>query len=580
MIWSLRHGAFAASASLLLASCGGGGGGGGDSSGGNNGNTNTNTSSPLQVAFNTNALTFSATAPFDVIEISKRVNGTVTPTGNGTASGTLYVVIEVPANSFFTVPEAQIDTSDSGHATVQVASPQQMGPGTFDGSFRIRLCLNSQSCSGNSEIRGSPHTVTVHYTVGDVLDADTVTPNTVLSGAPGSVILRGHGFTASTTVSLGGTAATSVTYVNPTELRLQYPALSSGSYPVTLNSGATTFDGALVAVAATNYGYSWVPHQSSPWFVSALIYDAEHGAFVYSVHGSGQAQLLRYQFSGGNWVPAGDTDGMYITQLRMSHDGANILALRAEQYVSAKLLDLDPITLAITRETSIDSGTWSFAVSNDGNYIFTKRFPGTGGFIPPDVFGSNDRTAIVVNRINFHSLESIASGDGSRVVIFGDSGSVGTYDTSTFAWTSVNSNGLAGAWNYPHTASANVTGTRFASMGVVVDQNMQPIGQAPVSPQNSILSADGSRLYVYDQGDLSPGVPTGRLRTYDVNAATSLPANTQYPVLAEIGTPIVLANNPNGVYTTESPAAMALTLDGRAVIICGVAGCVVQPTPP
>lgn len=574
MISSLRQGAFAACASLLLASCGGGGGGS-DGAGGNG-----NTGSSLQATFDTSALTFSATAPFDVIELSKRVNGTVTSTGNGTASGTLYIVVEVPANSLFTVPEAQIDTVDSGHATVQVASPQQMGPGTFDGSFRIRLCLNSQSCSGNSEIRGSPHTVTVHYTVGDVLDADSVTPRTVLSNTPGSVSLRGRGFTSSTTASLGGTAATSVTYVSPTELRAHYPALAAGSYPITLNSGATTFNGALVAVASTNYSYSWVPHQSSPSFVSALLYDAERGAFVYSAGANGQAQLLRYQFSGGNWVPAGNADGMYITQLRMSHDGSRILALRAEQYVSTKLLDLDPTTLATTRETPIDSHTWSFAVSNDGNYIFAKRFPGSGGYLPPDVFGSNDRTAVTVKRINFHSLESIASGDGSKVAIFGDSGSVGIYDTSTFAWTSVNSSALAGVWNYPHTASANLTGTRFASLGVVVDQNLQPIGQTPVNPQNSILSADGSRLYVYDQGDLSQGAPTGRLRTYDVNAATLPPTNTQYRILAEVGTPIVLANNPNGMFTTDSPAAMALTLDGRAVIICGVAGCVVQPTPP
>ncbi|MBB6093864.1 hypothetical protein HNQ60_002745 [Povalibacter uvarum] len=83
------------------------------------------------------------------------------------------------------------------------------------------------------------------------------------------------------------------------------------------------------------------------------------------------------------------------------------------------------------------------------------------------------------------------------------------------------------------------------------------------------------------QGDLNQGTPTGHLRTYDVNTATTLPPfGTQYRLLAEIGPPIVLTDNPNGVYTTDHPAAMALTLDGRAIIICGVGGCVVQPTPP
>ena len=576
---SLRQRALVAYASLLLASCGGGGGGGSPNNGGNN-TPPTNASSPLQATFDTGVLTFSAEAPFDIIERTQRVTGTVTATGNGTASGTLYVLIEVPANSFFTVPEAMIDTIDSGHATVQVPSPQEMGPGTFESTFRIRLCLNSSTCSGNSEVRGSPHTVTVRYTVGDVLDADTVTPRVVLSDTPGDVILRGRGFSANTTVSFGSTTASSVEYVNSTTLRVQHPALAAGTYPVAIDSGATTFDGVLVALAPTNYDYAWIPHPLDPWFASALVYDAERGAFIYAADANGNAQILRYQFSGGSWMAAGVVESQYISQLHMSHDGTSILGLRAEPYVRWSLLDLDPTTLATTSDTTIDNNTWSFALANDGNYILGGRFPGTGGYILPIVFGPERGTGLLADLITFHSLETVASGDGSKVVAFGDAGRVGIYDSLTSTWTSMESNALAGSWSYPHTASADRAGTRFVSMGVVVDENMQAIGQTPVGTQNSILSADGSRLYVYDQGDLNAGTPIGTLRTYDVDAPTSPPNNTSHPVLAEIGAPIVLPDNPNGVHTTDHPAAMALTLDGRAVIICGIAGCVVQPTPP
>jgi hypothetical protein len=576
MIPLFRRGALSACAIGLLASCGGGGGGGDNGgTGGGGGN------SPLQATFDTGALTFSAAAPFDLTPATQRINGTVRPTGSGTVTGTLYVIVEVPANSFFTVPEAQIDGADSGHAIVQVASPQQLGPGTHEGTFRVRLCLNSQNCSGNSEIRGSPHTVSVRYTIGDVLDADTVTPHVVLTDTPGSVILRARGLTATTTVSFGGVPASSVTYVNSTQLRVQYPALSAGSHPITLNSGGTTFNGALIAVAATGYSYAWLPHQAVPSFVSALVYDAERGAFVHSADGSGPAQLVRYQFSGGSWVRTGTADGSFITQLRMSHDGSRILALRPEPFTPARLLDLDPTTLATARDTTVGPNVWTFALANDGNYVLAKRFPGSGGHIPPDLFGSNDRTAIAVTRINFHSLEAVESGDGSRVAVFGDSRSVGLYDTATSTWTTVSSPAPAGTWDFPHTGSANFTGTRFASLSVVVDENFQPIGRAAVGFQNSILSANGSRLYVYDQDENNQGTPVGRLRTYDVNAATLPPsAGSPYRVLAETIQPIVIANNPNGVFTTSSPARMALALDGRAIIICGIAGCVVQPTPP
>jgi hypothetical protein len=264
----------------------------------------------------------------------------------------------------------------------------------------------------------------------------------------------------------------------------------------------------------------------------------------------------------------------------MSHDGSKIAALRYEQYVSAKLLEFDPVSLANKHETTLDSNTWSFALSNDGNYVLAKKFPGSGGGLPPDLLGSITSNVNTVTRIDFHSLEAVASGDGSKVLAFGDSQRVAIYDSAKFTWSSVISKAPAGVWNFPHTGSANLTGTRFASLGVVTDEKMNVIGQTPVGFQNSILSSDGSRLYVYDQDEHRQSVPVGKLRTYDVNAAPLPGVNGSDPTLVEIGSPIVLTDNPNGIYTTDSPVGIALTLDDRAMIICGVAGCVVQPTPP
>ena len=121
-----------------------------------------------------------------------------------------------------------------------------------------------------------------------------------------------------------------------------------------------------------------------------------------------------------------------------------------------------------------------------------------------------------------------------------------------------------------------MTGTRFASSGVVVDQNLQLVGNAAVQTSAEVMSPDGARLYIYDQGDLNHGPqPQGLLRTFSANV--TVPGTS---TLVEIGTPIPLANNPNGFYLSGDSSQMVITPDGRALIICGIVGCAVQPTPP
>lgn len=558
---------------IVLPGCGGGGGG---NSGGGGGSSGGATNSPLMIAFDADELTFSTDAPFNGIALTQRIKATVTSTGQGTATGTLYVLVEVPSDAFFTVPEVQIDSQTEGHAVVQVKSPQEMGAGAFESSFRVRACLNSANCS-SGEIKNSPHTIRVHYEVGDVVDGDTVMPRVVNANAAGSVILRGHGFTSNSTVTFGGTPATSVRFVSSTELRAGYPALPAGSYPVAVNSGATQFNAAVSMVAATNYSYAWIPHLTSGvFFPSALVYDAEHQAFTFAGGANATHYALRYVYSGNSWVQSGRLDDPWVSQLRMSHDGSRIVALHVDQYGTNTMLDLDPATLAIEKTTTVDANAWSFVLSNDGNYVIATKFPGSG-YMPPVLLGSTRAALITAKPVQIDAPAAVASGDGSKVVVFGQYGDAGVYDSSMQTFTVIRSTQLRGSWDYARLGSANLDGTRFTSFGVVVDQNLQVIGTTDIDARTAVISPDGTRLYVYDQGGLGQGPPIGKLHIFDVNTTTSA---TPYPHLAEIGSPIVLANNPNGTSITDSPMQIALVPDARAVIICGLAGCVVQPTPP
>lgn len=557
---------------LMLASCGGGGGGGDDGGGGGGVGPGT-----LAITYDTGNIAFQSDAPFNLIATTQRITGRVTGAPTGTGAATLYILVEIPPNSFFTVPEVSIDGVDTGHAVVSVRTPQEMGSGVFQGSLRIRACLNSANCS-RGEIRGSPFTVNVSYNIGDVIDADTVTPRVVPSGIAGEVILRGHGFTATSTVSFGATPASSVTFRSGTELRATFPALPAGSYPVAINSGAVAFTGALVSVDTPAYAAAWIPHlHPAPFFPTALVYDAERRAFIYGSSSNGVEEVVRYEYSGGDWTHAGTLDNRYVKQLRFSQDGTRLLGLNVEQYVATRLLDLDPVTLAVTRSTTVDGNVWTFALANDGNYVLARLFPGSGR-LPPLLFGSADLTAIEPHAVEIDAPAVVASGDGSKVVVFGPYADAGVYDSSAQTWTMPDSAQMGASWENADSGTANLDGTRFAVGGRAFDANLQVIGDVNGEVSSSVLSPDGSRLYVYDQGDLRNNLPAGTLRTFDLNAPVT-PGFT-YPYLAEVGTPVVLANNPNGVYTSSTPMKMTITPDGRTVLICGVAGCAVQPTPP
>jgi hypothetical protein len=157
----------------------------------------------MTFVLSTNTLSFKSAGPFAAAPATQTVMGTVT----GVTSGIVYFKILAnnavanSANGLFTVANL-ILSGDSGQADVIPAIPSSIGAGNFSGSIAVTACLNDPSCA-TGQLAGSPQTIAVNYDIASGVDGDTVTPRTVSANTPGTVILRGSGFTGAAAVSFG-----------------------------------------------------------------------------------------------------------------------------------------------------------------------------------------------------------------------------------------------------------------------------------------------------------------------------------------------------------------------------------------
>jgi hypothetical protein len=406
----------------------------------------------------------------------------------------------------------------------------------------------------------------VQYNVPSMVDADTVTPGIVEAGKAGAVVLRGSGFTNATTVQFGGVAATSTTYVSATELHANYPALVDGKHAVTLNSGGLPFTGAVTAVSPVVYPADFIPYAiPTPAFPNSIVYDAPRRAIIFNARPGNK--IIRYAWANGAWQGPTTADNDRQLQMRMSYDNDTLLVMQMYEVGTPlpQLMELDPVTLALRRATSIDGYARTFALANDGNLIISTRQPGSGS-TSPIVFGINRRTSMYVELASFFNAGTLATGDGGKVYVLGSSNH-GEYDASTGRWQTNISSDLGIDNLYYDPPESNLASTRFRSSSAVYDANLRTIAFAPQQFSNGKMNAEGTRLYAYmDNANI------GYLRTFDL---TLPPVNGQF---VEVGAPIQLAGSPSG--EASMGPRMALTPDGNTIFIAGVYGVAVQPTPP
>jgi hypothetical protein len=455
--------------------------------------------------------------------------------------------------------------------------PSSLGSGTHTGTLTVRVCLNDPTCT-TGNLAGSPRTINLTYVIPTTVERDTVTPYVVNTGFNGQVILRGAGFTNTTTVSIGGMAATPVTFVSSTELRVTPPALAAGTHAVQLNGGALAFSGSLVVVTPTAFTAAFLAHPATPWATRSLEYDAGRSALLVAGVSGGVTELKRYAFTGGGWaapVPAASPPAG-LRQVRMSHDGSRLLALvSTDTPVATAIHEYVPNTLVFDRSTALPFDPnfplvygESFALANDGSLILSTRLSGSGMRYPIR-FDTQDRvfTHLVVEQDQL--LASVAPGNGSFVLLDSGTPPVIRYNSSTAAITRGPGIPVLLPVFSGQQPSADLTGTKFQAAHAIVNSSFQLLGytsDAGVAAA-AVINRAGTRAYVFEPA------ADGQIRTYDLTAApTGTPL--RYP---EFGTPTALpvGNHPG----TGLEYRMAITPDGGTVFISGSAGIAVQPVP-
>ena len=519
---------------LLASSCGGGG-----SSTGSTGGQGAGQGS---VSFSTNSISFKAAAPFAPAPATQTITGTVT----GVNSGTLYVtVVANNPNSFFTVTNVTI-TGNSGQVGVIPAMPSTLNAGNFSGSVTVSVCLNDPTCK-TGQLSGSPQVIPVAYNIASGVDGDTVTPRVVAANVPGTVILRGAGFTGATNVSFGSSAATSFSVVSDSEIDVSYPALATGTYPITINSGGIGYSASLVTFSALAFSPTSI---TSAGGAIEVQYDAQRASLLVLLAGvAPNNELQRYAFDGntGTWGSPTQVQMQNVLQFSLSPDGTHLLVL-VQDLTSASMVELDPVTLLQTNIANFPNvtATCGFALANDGNAIVgLTSSPGL-------VFGTF--SGVLNSMSTPDGCPMVASGNGSIVAMNGIN-----YAASKETVTQPGTTGT----------SADLVGDKFVNGIAIESQSGQVLGY--LSTSFNVVNWAGTRAYGYTADPISCA-PT--LTTFDLTASPSGNPNPQFPVL---GSPISLPSS--CLNSTNFGYLLGISPDGGTVFIVRPDGLVVQPVP-
>ncbi len=571
----------ATSAALALLVSGCGGGGGTDS-------TPPPPPPPTTPTFSvaTGTMTFSAAKPNAASPAPQTLSGSVT----GTLSGTLYIVVNARGSAVAGVSNLTMTGTNSGQVTVTPLSPNSVGAGVHTGTLTIMACVNDPTCN-TGKLAGSPATVNVTYTVGSSVEKDVVAPYVVAANTTGAIIIRGHGLTSTTSVTLGGQNASSFTVVSESEIHANYPALPAGTYPVSLNGGAINYHASLVSVAPINSATTSLVYPTAPTGVQGIVYDAERAALLVGVRQLqvGSNAILRYAYVNGAWQAPTSVIVPALEDLLLSNDGTEVLAA-----ADTGITEIDPQTLAPGSSTLLStvpspspSLVYSIALANDGNALLTTN---AGGPIRSVVYSTSAKTFAVTGAGPRAASAFVgtagAGGDGSVILIL--QGGVTTaqpllaYPASlgivlpsmVLLESNVNPFAADGGIKPATAPSLSSDGTKIVITGhndvlpdfffsQVYDANLNLLGSLPNLTLAVIVRPDGKRAYALQ--------PSGQLLSFDL---TATPAGAAYP---QVGSGVSVGT----VGETETGRIkMAISPDGGTLFIAGAGGVAVLPSPP
>jgi len=390
-----------------------------------------------------------------------------------------------------------------------------------------------------------------------------------IANAIGAAVIRGEGFEkfAVQNVMFGATPATTFSVVNDTEIQATYPAFTANTYPVQIvapsSPGPIVSLANLIVIGPTSYVATSLayPAGTTVTAVKELLYDAQRQALLIAVDTAG-GEVLRYPYAGGVWGSATTATISSLSDIALSTDGQQLLALSQQA-----LTQLDPSALTpgtVTPAPSYTAGGFfkNLAVANDGNAIVTTGYPGS---ISTPLYLYAARSPGFFQTPTSPTLDNStagASGDGSIIAIEqGDPALAAVPNayqyvaaSQTFAATSPSfyQNSIAPALDR--------AATRIVFNGTnVYDGNYNLLGTLPGTTLAVVVSPDATRAYMFDS-------TASQILSFDL---TATPGGGAYPQLASAA--------PAG--SLGSGVRMAISPDGATLFLAGTGGVAIQPHP-
>ncbi|MFL6603638.1 MAG: hypothetical protein ACJ8R9_20245 [Steroidobacteraceae bacterium] len=553
------------------------------------------------------SLTFSAPIPNHTPD-PQRIPVTI----SGVVNGKLYVVASV---SDGTVVSASTNVSNQPGQTPTVdvravpATASSLLRGTYSSVITLIACVEDPTCQ-TGQLPGSPQTVNVMYTIRADVQGDLVGPRVVPAGTAGSVYLRGRGLGKASQVSFGSTAATAVKVAEldgDTEVLATYPALTPGTYPISINAGAIAFTASLIVVSAPNYSATQLTYPATPVEIGGILYDAQRQAFYVAARYSDSQsnRLFKFQFSSGAWQAPASVSVPALQDLALSADGTTLLLLTDNSLVEFDAASFTQLGSYTSTDELVRAGTaymQNLAVANDGYAVIT-----TGGANPSNtlLYSALTHTFVTINSSNGNLFGAAVdprlyfgnpavSADGALVALTQDPrtaaalpttftkpflylyGAVGQQRPSYFGSPSspftdkdrsrLPRSSKPAVNNIPGT----LAGTRIVVNGpstVVLGGDFSARGLLPDSTRAAVFKPDAMRVYTFDA---PPGTESGELRTFDVSVR--LVPSTQF--FTQVGTGIPMSPGAG-----SGALAMTISPDGGTLFVAGVSGVLVQPAP-
>ncbi|MHB8453103.1 MAG: SMP-30/gluconolactonase/LRE family protein [Acidiferrobacterales bacterium] len=526
------------------------------------------------VSASTSNINFTAPSPDAPTPAPQTFTATVNP---GTVSLAILDKGAAIANTTYTL------SGTTAQIVVYPSTPSSLGPGLFTGTITV-TGYNCSDPGCSALVSGNSQVISVGYQIPPVVRY--VAPYVAVTGltnpAMDTAIIRGDGFETFPVQSVNfGSVPATFTIVNNTEIVANYPATFSANTTNTPLLVTVTASGSpgpiqssanLFVINAPSYSNTSIsyPPGTTPLGVKDLLYDAQRQALLVAVD-TGGGQVLRYQYSGGTWTLSASASISTLSDIALSTDGQNLLALSQQA-----LTLLDPTTLVpgtVTPAPPYTSGGFfkNLAVANDGNAIITTGYPGSLA-TPLYLFSArnpgNGFYQISTSPALDNSTPGVSS-DGSIVAFEqGDStlaSAPSAYQyaaaTQTFSATSaaVNQNLIPPALDRSATHIV-LNGTN------VYDSNYNLLGTLPASTLAVVLSPDGSTAYTFDS-------VASQILCYNLTAS---PGGSQFPPCASVA-PVTatVTGNPGSVGAVR----MAITPDGGTLFLAGSNGIMVVNPP-